>query len=104
MWRTVRKIQLVVKTVQFAVNYHSTNKQVRSDIKDKLNNISEIVRYLMNILGQLVAHHYLAQTGLWNEDQRFESINLSAGKTIMYAGGNTDGADGIKFLKLCPEW
>ena len=104
MWRTVRTIPLVVKTVQFAVNYHSTNKQVRSDIKDKLNNISEIVRYLLNILGQLVPHHYLAQTGLWNEDLRFEAISLSAGQTIMYAGGNTDGADGIKLLKLCPQW
>ena len=58
----------------------------------------------MIILGKLVAHHYLAQTGLWNEEKRFESITLTAGKTIMYAGGNTGGADGIKFMKLCPKW
>ena len=58
----------------------------------------------LSIAGQLVAHHYLAQTGLWNEDERFEALNLTAGNTIMYAGGNTDGADGVKLLTLCPQW
>ena len=58
----------------------------------------------LDIAGQLVAHHYLAQTGLWNEDERFEALNLTAGNTIMYAGGNTDGADGVKLLTLCPQW
>ena len=57
-----------------------------------------------NIAGKLEVHHYLTGQGLWNEEKRFEEISLSAGNTIMYAGGNTDGADGIKFMKLCPQW
>ena len=54
--------------------------------------------------GKLEVHHYLTGRGLWNEEKRFEAINLSAGNTIMYAGGNTDGADGVQLLKLCPQW
>ena len=53
---------------------------------------------------ELEVHHLFTGLGLWNEEKRFEGINLSGENTIMYAGGNTDGADGVTFMKLCPQW
>ena len=54
--------------------------------------------------GKLEVHHYFTGRGLWTADKRFDSLPLSAGNTIIYAGGNTDGTDGVHFMKQCPQW
>ena len=55
--------------------------------------------------GVLEVHHYLAKTGLWNEEKRFDCcLLLSPEDTILYVGGNTDGADGKVFMTKCPLW
>ena len=59
--------------------------------------------YKLYYTGKLEVHHYLTGQGLWNEEKRFEALNLSAGN-IMYAGGNTDGADGLFLMEQCPQW
>ena len=54
--------------------------------------------------GKLEVHHYLTGRDLWNEGKRFEDLPLSPGDKIMYAGGNTEGVDGVLFLNQCPQW
>ena len=54
--------------------------------------------------GKLEVHHYFTGRGLWNAGEREKNIVLSPGSTIMYPGGNTDGADGHFIMKQCPQW
>ena len=59
-----------------------------------------------------LSHHHVYCTcnlfsigrDLWNEGKRFEDLPLSPGDKIMYAGGNTEGVDGVLFLNQCPQW
>merc|ERR1712130_61760 len=53
--------------------------------------------------GIISVHHYNAMTGRWNEDKRFENLDLQEGNIIFYVGGNTDGADGLKLMNQCPK-
>ena len=53
---------------------------------------------------KLEVHHLNTGTGLWNEIERFKNVPLSPGSTIMYPGGNTNGSDGLFFMKQCPQW
>jgi len=51
---------------------------------------------------QLVAHHWDAGTGKWNEEMRWSQLQLgTAGAPclIWYIGANTEGRDGIRFQK-----
>ena len=54
--------------------------------------------------GQLVVHHLFTGRGLWNEGERLKNLNLAPGSSIMYPGGNTNGADGYRLMKQCPKW
>ena len=54
--------------------------------------------------GKLEVHHFFTGRGLWGADDRLNSLPLSAGNIIIYAGGNTDGGDGVYFMKQCPQW
>ena len=54
--------------------------------------------------GQLEVHHFFTGRGLWNANQRFGDLNLTPGSTIMYPGGNRNGADGRSLMKRCPKW
>jgi len=49
---------------------------------------------------QLAVHHWLAQTGLWNEDSRFNNLSLTKASTVIYVGANSMGADGKRLMDM----
>ena len=53
----------------------------------------------INKTGSPVAHHWLAETGLWNEQIRFAPFDpaLPEDAVIIEVGGHTDAADSRKF-------
>lgn len=54
--------------------------------------------------GKYYAHHWDAHTGKWNEDIRFEPMDLPEEKCVVLdIGGNTDAADTNKLLRVYPQ-
>ena len=51
---------------------------------------------------KMVAHHWVAKTGKWNEERRWDPMDLQAPCTIWYVGGNINGEDGVKLQKQYP--
>jgi len=49
---------------------------------------------------KMAVHHWLAQTGLWNEDSRFNNLPLSKASTVVYVGANNMGADGKRLMDM----
>ena len=58
-----------------------------------------------NSEGKIKAHHWDAQTGKWNENDRWlpMSLPLSDQGIVMYIGGNERGEDGKQLLRLFPS-
>ena len=49
---------------------------------------------------KLKAHHWVAHTGKWNEERRWDHMSLNnAPCTIWYVGGNINGEDGVRLQK-----
>ena len=67
----------------------------------------DVGRYLpISPSGQLVAHHYDASTGKWNEAQRFDSFDsygLPPSPLILDVGGNTNASDSARFRAIFPS-
>eukprot|EP00090_Calanus_glacialis_P037903 TRINITY_DN6584_c0_g1_i1.p1 TRINITY_DN6584_c0_g1~~TRINITY_DN6584_c0_g1_i1.p1 ORF type:complete len:306 (+),score=88.52 TRINITY_DN6584_c0_g1_i1:173-1090(+) len=50
--------------------------------------------------GQMAVHHWIAATGLWNEQHRFTNLSLTKASTVVYVGANNNGADGKQIMDL----
>merc|ERR1719369_1855277 len=49
---------------------------------------------------KITVHHWLAETGLWNEDSRFLNLPLEKDSMVVYVGANNKGADGKTLLDM----
>jgi len=49
---------------------------------------------------KITVHHWLAETGLWNEDSRFLNLPLDKDSMVVYVGANNKGADGKTLLDM----
>jgi len=48
----------------------------------------------------IAVHHFSAQTGKWNEQQRFANLGLNKKSKVVYVGANNRGGDGGKILEM----
>lgn len=81
------------------------NNQLSKNEPEFTANCLERVLYNLPLSnGKYFAHHWDAKTGKWNEEIRFEPMDLPKDNcVVMDIGGNTDAADTRKLLSEYPQ-